>query len=105
MEPFLNTTDVGLNEPGRKWDEAVTSGTTSLVQRGSTIVPIAAKLQSPNYASGVGWRLDSSGNTEFTAPTINNGLSGTFMYYVADSSGGAVTRRLTFTDGILVSQT
>lgn len=32
-------------------------------------------------------------------------LSGTKIYYVADSSGGAVTRKLTFIDGILVSET
>lgn len=32
------------------------------------------------------------------------GLSGTKIYYVSDSSGGAVTRRLTFTNGILTSE-
>lgn len=32
-------------------------------------------------------------------------LSGTKVYYVADSSGGAVTRKLTFTDGILTAET
>lgn len=31
-------------------------------------------------------------------------LAGTKQYYVADSSGGAVTRRLTFTDGVLTSE-
>jgi hypothetical protein len=33
------------------------------------------------------------------------GLSGTKVYYVSDSSGGAVTRKLTFTDGILTAET
>jgi hypothetical protein len=33
------------------------------------------------------------------------GLTGTKIYYVADSSGGAVTRKLTFVDGILTSET
>jgi len=33
------------------------------------------------------------------------GLSGTKTYYVADSSGGATTRKLTFTNGILTSET
>lgn len=33
------------------------------------------------------------------------GLAGTKVYYVSDSSGGAVTRKLTFTDGILTSET
>lgn len=32
-------------------------------------------------------------------------LSGTKVYYVADSSGGAVTRKLTFINGILTSET
>ena len=32
-------------------------------------------------------------------------LAGTKVYYVADTSGGAVTRKLTFTDGILTSET
>lgn len=32
-------------------------------------------------------------------------LAGTKIYYVADSSGGATTRKLTFTDGILTSET
>ena len=33
------------------------------------------------------------------------GLAGTKVYYVADSSGGAVTRKLTFVDGILTLET
>lgn len=33
------------------------------------------------------------------------GLAGTKVYYVSDSSGGAVNRKLTFQDGILVSET
>lgn len=32
-------------------------------------------------------------------------LEGTKVYYVSDSSGGAVNRKLTFQDGILVSET
>ena len=31
-------------------------------------------------------------------------LSGTHVYYVSDSSAGPVTRKLTFQDGILISQ-
>jgi hypothetical protein len=33
------------------------------------------------------------------------GLAGTKIYYVSDSSGGTVNRKLTFTDGILTSET
>ena len=45
----------------------------------------------------------------FTFPNTSGtfaltGLAGTKVYYVADSSGGAVTRKLTFTDGVLTSE-
>ena len=42
--------------------------------------------------------------TGTTAITTITPLAGTKVYYVADSSGGAVTRKLTFTDGILTSE-
>jgi hypothetical protein len=32
-------------------------------------------------------------------------LAGTKVYYVSDTSGGAVTRKLTFVDGVLISET
>lgn len=37
--------------------------------------------------------------------TGSSALSGRKQYFVSDSSGGAVTRKLTFIDGILVSET
>lgn len=36
---------------------------------------------------------------------LGTGLTGVKTYYVADSSGGAVTRKLTFVNGILISET
>ncbi len=33
------------------------------------------------------------------------GLAGTKVYYVSDTSGGAVTRKLTFKNGLLISET
>jgi len=36
---------------------------------------------------------------------LDNALQGTKTYYVADNSGGAVTRKLTFKDGILTLET
>lgn len=33
------------------------------------------------------------------------GLAGTKVYYVSDSSGGAVNRKLTFTNGLLTAET
>lgn len=46
--------------------------------------------------------VKGNGTSAFTAIVP---LSGVQSYYVADASGGAVTRKLTFTDGVLTSQT
>ena len=46
--------------------------------------------------------LKGNGTSAFTAISP---LAGTKVYYVSDSSGGAVTRKLTFTDGILTAET
>lgn len=43
----------------------------------------------------------STNGTTFSATTP---LAGTKIYYVANSSGGAVTRKLTFTGGILTAE-
>ena len=51
-------------------------------------------------SSGVKW---SDINTDLI--NGNTPLAGTKVYYVSDSSGGAVTRKLTFDDGILTSET
>lgn len=58
-------------------------------------------------AYGVGWDTDTT-----HAPTknaiydiIGTPLAGTKVYYVADTSGGATTRKLTFVNGILTSET
>lgn len=46
--------------------------------------------------------LKGNGTNPFTAIVP---LAGTKVYYTSDSSGGAVTRKLTFQDGVLVSET
>ena len=46
--------------------------------------------------------LKGNGISPFTSITP---LAGSKIYYVADSSGGAVTRKLSFTDGVLTSET
>jgi hypothetical protein len=45
------------------------------------------------------WKNKAGSASQLSAPT---GVSG--EYYVSDSSGGAVTRKLTFTNGILTSE-
>ena len=42
---------------------------------------------------------------KYVDDTIGTGLSGTKVYYVSDTSGGETTRKLTFINGLLVSET
>lgn len=58
--------------------------------------------------------LGGTGASTLTGILLGNGtsaitaivpLSGTKVYYVSDTSGGAVTRKLTFTNGVLTSET
>lgn len=65
----------------------------------STPVTVPKGGSGANSLTGI---LKGNGASAFTAITP---LSGTKIYYVADTSGGAVTRKLTFTDGVLVSET
>lgn len=66
------------------------------------------------FSSAAGVPVGGTGATSLTGILKGNGagaftavapLAGTKVYYVADSSGGAVTRKLTFTDGVLTSET
>lgn len=60
-------------------------------------------------SAGAGFRAVSGTpeiNDGFGWSTIaTTGLAGTKVYYVSDTSGGATTRKLTFTNGILTSET
>jgi hypothetical protein len=61
-------------------------------------------LTVPNGGTGVNTLtgiVKASGASAFTAITP---LSGTKVYWVSDTSGGAVTRKLTFTDGVLTAE-
>ena len=62
----------------------------------------------PNGTTGT-WDLGSAAkqwkNIYTTKYNGSTPLAGTKVYYVADSSGGAVTRKLTFVDGILTAET
>lgn len=49
--------------------------------------------------------LKGNGTSAFTVITPLNLGGASTVYYVADSSGGAVTRKLTFSNGILISET
>lgn len=65
---------------------------------------ISGVIDVPHGGTGVNTLtgiVKGNGAGVFTAVTP---ISGTKQYYVADTSGGAVTRRLTFTDGVLTSE-
>lgn len=66
---------------------------------GGEIVAVSSGGTGANTLTGI---LKGNGTSAFTAIVP---LSGTNVYYVSDSSGGAVTRKLTFTNGVLTSQT
>ena len=60
-------------------------------------------------AGAVEWDGTNLYLTQTSGPTRKTvaytGLSGTKVYYVSDSSGGTVNRKLTFTNGILTAET
>lgn len=69
--------------------------------------PQQYRLEYPLLAEQVE-HIDTMFETLFRAVRELTGpppLAGLKVYWVADSSGGAVTRKLTFRDGVLVSET
>jgi hypothetical protein len=74
-------------------DASITyDGTNMLINPkvvGTGILDIAGRLQTDGYNAVDG----------------TSALAGTKVYYVSDTSGGAVNRKLTFKDGLLVSET
>lgn len=67
--------------------------------QGGEIIAVASGGTGVGTLTGI---VKGNGTSAFSAITP---LSGTKVYYVADSSGGAVTRKLTFIDGVLTSET
>ena len=96
MEPSTNKTEEELFPdaiPLRSMEETIAK-TSDITQ----------PLKSPNYKKDTtGWKLNTNGQVEFN--NIYTALAGTKIYYVANSSGGAVTRKLTFKNGLLTSET
>ena len=58
------------------------------IMTGGAMPPLSAPMATEAYVNG----------------KIGTPLAGTKVYYVADSSGGAVTRKLTFVNGLLTSE-
>lgn len=100
---YMGETDTGVqnllsrdnqkNLFGTGKDASIYYDSTNLIinpkEVGSGILDIQGRLQTDGYNAVDG--------------TV--ALAGTKVYYVSDSSGGAVTRMLTFKDGLLVSET
>jgi hypothetical protein len=76
-------------------DDFFATITTGAARKG-IILDDGARLTSGKYPKA------STNGRLIDGPTP---LAGTKVYYVSDTSGGAVTRKLTFTDGILTSET
>lgn len=68
---------------------------------GALSIPAAGALTVGNLTSGT-YPKTSTAGLIIDGPTP---LAGSKVYYVSDTSGGAVTRKLTFTDGILTAET
>jgi hypothetical protein len=91
-----NANDVLLAYPMENpvWVTAA-SGEDVVIRLGDTVG--ATKLSIRDYTNNEIVSIDSSGVIDI------GGLAGNKVYYVADSSGGATTRKLTFFNGILVA--
>lgn len=70
-----------------------------IIEIKSSIDVINETIVALNALNGI---LEGDGLGGFSA---TEPLSGTKVYYVSDSSGGLVTRKLTFINGILTSET
>lgn len=70
-------------------------------------VQIVASSIVPNIDNAYSLGAPSAKWADVETTKINNAtpLAGTKVYYVSDTSGGATTRKLTFINGILVSET
>jgi hypothetical protein len=101
---FLIYSPVYLGDPGILFKRLyLTEGVDGGLRIGGGPTDTGSKQNGLLYMDATGdlyWRNKAGTATKliYTPPT---GISG--EYYVSDSSGGAVTRKLTFTDGILVN--
>lgn len=115
----VTTTDVNISDftnAQHTHSNAVGGGQLNLNNVASTLITVPTGGTGANSLTGI---VYGNGASAFTAanitgivkangasiPTAITPLAGTKIYYVSDTSGGAVTRKLTFTDGVLTSET
>lgn len=96
----VTTTDVNISDfTNAQHTHTNTAGGGQLTDAAfSSVVTVPKGGSGANSLTGI---LKGNGASAFTAITP---LSGTKVYYVSDTSGGAVTRKLTFTDGVLTAE-
>jgi|15BtaG_2_1085339.scaffolds.fasta_scaffold00160_27 hypothetical protein len=119
IEPIQEKGDVAPEGfEAKSWNDTVKINKEYFRSRGSNVASNVAIETEADTAGSPGSTISvaqgGTGATTLTGILKGNGtsavttvapLAGTKVYYVADSSGGAVTRKLTFTDGILTSET
>ncbi len=86
------------------------AGSKGLVFGRGTALGTMSTTTAAIYATTAGgvtkmFAINGNNTTGEIAICSTTPLAGTKVYYVADTTGGAVTRKLTFTDGILTSET
>jgi hypothetical protein len=91
-----------FNINGGTWRGIAEVGANSSITSLSGLTTPLSVSQGGTGANSLTGILKGNGTSAITAVTP---LAGTKTYYVSDTSGGAVTRKLTFTDGILTSET
>lgn len=99
MQTDIQQLQIQLNDLQRKIDNFYNSSTID--RNVETALTERFGFDKTNIATLTGI-LVGANSSKLTAVVP---LSGTKVYYVSDSSGGAVTRKLTFTSGILTSET
>lgn len=96
----VTTTDVNISD----FTNAQHTHTNSVGGGQLTDAALSSVVTVPKGGTGVNsitGILKGNGASLFTAITP---LSGTKVYYVSDTSGGAVDRKLTFIDGVLTAE-
>ena len=80
--------------------ETIVDGTTLELRIGGVVKASIASSGVLSIGTLAGILKGTAGAVSSITP-----LAGTKIYYVSDTSGGAVTRKLTFTDGVLTAET
>jgi len=92
----------GIFEDGDSW---IISGQSEGITFESDLIIAGNVIPNANNLYDLGTTAKKWRDIKVNKYNGSTPLAGTKTYYVADNSGGAVTRKLTFTDGILTSET